>query len=280
MNAEMIQSRFAVMNNAYAAYSFDYYLDSLAELGLNQIDLWGGVQHFDPFDGDSGYVAAFRSRIRRRGMRIIAYTPELLAYPFNFASPDQRVRKESVAYARRNIEICAELECPLMLLSPGWGLLDVPIADSRAWSDDCLAQLGDSAQSYGVQLALEHLTPQSSNLLTCRDAVVDTLNRIGHPMLGAVLDLGQMSLFGERVEDYTQTLGERLVHVHIMDGDPACHLAFGDGILPLEEYFKALTEAGYRGCLTLEINDGRYARNPHGALQQCVDALRKWSVTA
>lgn len=43
MNAEMIQSRFAVMNNAYAAYSFDYYLDSLAELGPNQIDLWGGV---------------------------------------------------------------------------------------------------------------------------------------------------------------------------------------------------------------------------------------------
>ena len=30
------------MNNAYAAYSFDYFLDSMDALGLNQIDLWGG----------------------------------------------------------------------------------------------------------------------------------------------------------------------------------------------------------------------------------------------
>ena len=268
------------MNNAYAAYSFDYFLDSMDALGLNQIDLWGGVQHFDPFDANPVNLAAFRSRMRNRGMRIIAYTPELLAYPFNFASPDRRVRENSVAYARRNIEICAELECAVMLLSPGWGLLDVPIDESRAWSDDCLAQLAEYAQGRGVQLALEHLTPQSSNLLTSRDALVATLNRIQHPSLGAVLDLGQMSLFGERVEDYTQALGERLVHVHIMDGNPACHLAFGDGILPLEEDFKALMDAGYDACLTLEINDGRYAADPHGALQKCVDMLAKWSVTA
>lgn len=280
MDAENIRSRFAVMNNAYAAYSFDSFLNSMDALGLNQIDLWGGVQHFDPFDARASSIAAFREKVRRRGMRIIAYTPELLAYPFNFASPDRCVRARSVAYARRNIEICAELECPMMLLSPGWGLLDVPIGQSRAWSDDCLTSLADDAQRCGVRLVLEHLTPQSSNLLTSLASLVDTLDRIRHPMLGAVLDLGQMSVFGECVEAYAQALGERLMHVHIMDGDPARHLALGDGILPLEEDFRALMEAGYDGYLTLEINDGRYADRPHEALEQCVKALTNWSVIA
>ena len=163
-----------------------------------------------------------------------------------------------------------------MLVSPGWGLLDVPREESRAWSDECLFRIAEAASSYGIRLALEHLTPQSSNLLTsCRD-VTDTLDRIGHPSLAAVLDLGQMSVFGEHVSDYIRLLGAKLVHVHVMDGAPARHLAFGDGILPVEEMLRELEASGYTGRYTLEINDGRYAARPHEALAQCVREMAGW----
>lgn len=266
------------MNNAYAAYSFEYFLGSLERLGLSKIDLWGGAQHFNPHTATEEAVRTFKAKLNRRGVRIAAYTPELLAYPYNFASVDKRVRRESVRYGLKNLEIASEIESPLMLISPGWGLLDVPFTKSRAWSDECLAQLADAAQSYGVKLILEHLTRESSNLLTNCAAVSDTVRRIGHPALGAVLDLGQMSLFGEKVADYTDALGEKLLHVHIMDGDPSCHLAFGDGVLPLEDYHQELVKRGYGGVFTLEINDGRYAARAHEALEQSVDALINWGV--
>lgn len=61
MEQPRIRERFSVMNNAYRAYSFSYFLDSMQRLGLDQIDLWGGYQHFDPFPAGPSYLRAFRA---------------------------------------------------------------------------------------------------------------------------------------------------------------------------------------------------------------------------
>ena len=86
MEQPRIRERFSVMNNAYRAYSFSYFLDSMQRLGLDQIDLWGGYQHFDPFSAGPSYLRAFREELSVRQMKLICYTPEILGYPFNFAS--------------------------------------------------------------------------------------------------------------------------------------------------------------------------------------------------
>lgn len=276
MNHKTLRENFAVMNNAYAKYSFDYFLDSLKRLGINKIDLWGGVQHFDPFAATEKSISEMKSRLTEQGMEIITYTPELLAYPYNFASPDRKVRKMSVDFAVRNLDIAQAFGVDTMLISPGWGLLDLPVETSRKYSMDCISRIAEAARERGICLLLEHLTPQSSNLLYSVRAVQEMIESVNHPALCAVLDLGQMSVFGEKVSDYISALGSKLRHIHIMDGSPSCHLAFGDGILPLEDYWKELRASGYKGYYTLEINDGRYAGRPHEALQKCIDALLKW----
>ena len=43
MEQPRIRERFSVMNNAYRAYSFSYFLDSMQRLGLDQIDLWAAA---------------------------------------------------------------------------------------------------------------------------------------------------------------------------------------------------------------------------------------------
>lgn len=277
MREETIRSRFAVMNNAYAAYSFPYFLDSLDRLGLRKIDLWGGIQHFDPHSATPRKLQNLKREIAAREMEIVAYTPELLAYPYNFASPEARTRRESVRYARLNVEIAAALGIGLMLISPGWGLLDIPFSQSWAWARDCISEIAIAAEALGVRLILEHLTPQSSNLLTNALALGRMLTQVNSRALGAVLDLGQMSVFGETVSDYERICKDRLWHVHIMDGAPEGHLAFGDGALPVEAYWRELNARGYAGCFTLEINDGRYRNCPHEALERCVNVLKRWS---
>lgn len=276
MNIEKIASTFSVMNNAYAYYSFDFYLESLEKLGFAKVDLWGGVQHFDPYHTDSAYVTGMRCKLVEHGMSIVAYTPEILAYPYNIACKDAEVREKSVAYIERNIVIAAQLEAPVMLVSPGWGLWDWSRDEAWKWSADSLKTLSRAAETYGVRLALEHLTVQSSNLLNCAEDVRKMVSLVESPYFGAALDLGQMSVFGETVSDYFQVLKDKIYMVHMMDGQPGGHLALGDGILPLREYYAALQEYGYQGPITLEINDGRYAGDPHCALKQCVAVLQQW----
>ena len=263
------------MNNAYSCYTFQYFLDSAEALGLTRIDLWGGVQHFDPYCAETR-CAALRRQLKERGMSVVAYTPEILAYPYNIAAEDREVRTASVAYIERNIVTAVRLGVSVMLVSPGWGVWDQPEEEARKWSMDSLASLARTAEVCGIRLALEHLTIQSSNLLHCVSDVQKMVSAIGNPYFGAALDLGQMSVFGERVSDYFQALGDKIFIVHMMDGQPGGHLAFGDGILPLEDYYAQLQEFGYQGPITLEINDGRYARNPHRAVEQCIRALQGW----
>ena len=124
MEQPRIRERFSVMNNAYRAYSFSYFLDSMQRLGLDQIDLWGGYQHFDPFSAGPSYLRAFREELSVRQMKLICYTPEILGYPFNFASAYAEIRARSLAYCCKNIELASELEVPLMLVNPGWGVWD------------------------------------------------------------------------------------------------------------------------------------------------------------
>ncbi len=36
----------AAMNMHYARYSLDYFFDSIARLGFDRFELWGGAPHF------------------------------------------------------------------------------------------------------------------------------------------------------------------------------------------------------------------------------------------
>lgn len=151
MEQREIKECFAVMNNAYSRYSFPYFLQSMEKLGLKLVDLWGGIQHFNPFLADRAYIEKMKENLRARGMRIAAYTPEILAYPFNFASRDREVQKASLEYCRKNIQIAAELAAPVMLISPGYGLWDEPYEESFARSLESMRQAARIAETYGVQ---------------------------------------------------------------------------------------------------------------------------------
>ncbi|MFA6941378.1 MAG: TIM barrel protein, partial [Clostridiaceae bacterium] len=75
--------------------------------------------------------------------------------------------------------------------------------------------------------------------------------------------------------DYFRALGKDLVHIHFIDGKPRGHLAWGDGILPLEKYVESLNSNNYEGYLTLEITDSGYLLNPEKAVGKSIEKLKK-----
>ena len=87
------------------------------------------------------------------------------------------------------------------------------------------------------------------------------------------VDTIPMALADETLEDYIKTLGNKLIHVHFIDGAPRGHLAWGDGILNLESYLKQLDDCDYSRYLTLEITDGRYYMEPWKSLEKSAEKL-------
>lgn len=77
-----------------------------------------------------------------------------------------------------------------------------------------------------------------------------------------MLDTCQVCLVNEYVKNYFEELGDKLIHIHIVDGVPGGHLAFGDGNIPLEEFVKTAEQYNYKGMLSMEISDRRYFFNP------------------
>ena len=280
MEKQRIRERFAVMNNAYRRFPFAYFLDSMERLGLRWIDLWGGWPHLYAPEMTDRKLAQLRREMESRGLEVAAYTPEVLAYPYDLAAEDARLRRRSVEYMKLNLEIADALGSPLMLVGPGFCPWDTPREEAFQRLEDSLAELLEYGAAMSVGIAVEHLTTASSNLVNRPGDLARILRGLekqpGAGHLGCVLDLGQMSIFGDTVPGYFEVLGEKIWIVHMMDGNPELHLAFGDGILPMETYYHQVNLAGYRGTITLEINDRRYLPEPHLAISRCVAAMEEW----
>lgn len=266
--------RVAGSNFAYQHLPLERCLDDLADLGRTAVELWGVAPHAHvPWLDDDG-ARRIRSAASARGLRIACFTPEQVAYPVNIASPDPRLRAESVAMFRRAAELATELGADLLFLTSGRGGEDEPRAAGWARSVDAVGTIADHAARLGLECVLEPLQRVESNLVTTAADAQRMLDEVATPNLGVVLDTVAAAAAGETVDDYFALLGGSVRHVHLVDGAPTGHLAWGDGELPLAEIVAALENHGYSGLATVELfGDGSYARDPRPALERSLAAI-------
>ena len=145
----------------------------------------------------------------------------------------------------------------------------------EAWNRaaENLYALGDVAAHYGVTLALEVLRRDESNLVYDLESLRRMLSELSHKQIGGMIDTIPMALAGESPKQYLDALGDRLVHIHFIDGAPRGHLAWGDGVLDMQQYLQELEAYGYQNYLSLEITDGRYYMDPSASVRQSIERL-------
>lgn len=274
MRHEAVTKRFSGMNIHYFRHDFRRFLRDLLELELTRVELWGGMPHLSPDDADTAEVASIRRQIADHGLSLICFTPEQCLYPINLASDHPRTRARSLAYFNRSLEIATELAAPELLVTAGWSYADTDPAEGWNRARDALGQLAARAETLGVGLLLEPLSRTKSNLITTADDLVRMRGEIASPAVGAILDLNAMAAAGDTPQDYLARFGSDLRHVHLCDGTPEGHLAWGDGALPMREHLDALLDGGYAGSFTFELVTQAYWLDPRSALERCVVAAR------
>jgi fructoselysine 3-epimerase len=261
-------------NFAYQHLPLETFLDDMVDLDRRRLELWGIAPqfHIPQLDGDQ--LRTVRRQLDERQLQVHCVTAEQVMYPVNIASSIPWLRDDSIALFRRAAEVCAELEAPLLFLTPGRGFEREGSRSAWHRSVDAVGDIAGYADSLGVGCVLEPLQRVESNLVNNSHALRRMIDDIAAPNLGAVLDTVAMAAAGETVTDYYNNLGSLIRHVHLVDGRPTGHLAWGDGELPLADYVADLDAAGYTGLFTFELfGDGTYAFNPRAALERCLTAF-------
>ena len=268
------RKQISLMNIQYKYFPLTLFLDDAQRLGVENVELWGGAPHFYMEDMTYREIRAVDKEIRSRRLNLVCYTPEQCVYPINLASGQPDTRRRSQKFFENSIRAASELGAGKVLVTSGTGYFDGSNREEAwKWAGEGLYALGEMAADYGITLALEVLRTDESNLVHDLPSLLKMLEELNHPSIGGMIDTIPMALAGERPAQYLKVLGNRLIHIHFIDGAPRGHLAWGDGVLDLEGYLEELDAYLYKGYLSLEITDGRYFMNPSDSAKRSVEKL-------
>ena len=86
----------APMNIHFVQFPLEYFLDTVAALELERIELWGGGPEVCIDTLSFFRVQQIKKMVAQRKLKIACFTPETCFYPINLASPDQETRSRSL----------------------------------------------------------------------------------------------------------------------------------------------------------------------------------------
>lgn len=180
-------------------------------------------------------------------------------WQFNFASPDSADRRKSEELTLRMLDQAAALEAGAVLIIPAVvGKHDEPTprvsyADALQATSEALSRLRHEAEVRRVALALENVW---NRFLLSPIETADLIDRVNSPWVGVYFDVGNVMPFGYP-QDWIETLGGRILRVHLKDYDLGvpgvdgfCRL--GEGSVDWTAVMRTLRNAGYDGPLTYE----------------------------
>lgn len=258
----------SVMGTSYVHHSFEYFLDSMCELGIHGIDLWGAEPFYCRLDYPDSHSAMQRLRKMRaemeaRDQRVTIYTPETLGYPFNFSDPNPALTLRTIEYFKWAFEDAHVLGCNRVFINSGSGLRDLSREESLKRCVDTFRVILDLAEAEDIIVPLEQLQPYESNLVVRLEDVRHMLEAVGSPNLRVCVDLTAMEVQGEDLEQYFDAFGDKVEWIHYSDSH---HEVVGSGAYgrdKLAGFIRTLEDHDFENGIDLEINDSIYWEDPH-----------------
>lgn len=263
-------------NFGFQHYPFAEVARIMRGFGVSEIELWGIAPHLDLFHADAARLKEVQQILADNDLSVRCLTPEQVLYPINIASGDDAYREASIQLFCKAADLCAELGARHLFLTPGRGFENEPA--ERAWerSAEALARIANHAAGQGIRCLLEPLQRHESNIAHSAADLNRLLDMVSAPNMDVVLDMVAMACAGDTVADYVRLFGDRVAHVHVVDGTPSGHLVWGDGNLPLAGYLQDLAQVGYRGALSFEpFGDGSYALDPVAAWERNMTEIKR-----
>jgi len=207
---------------------------------------------------DQATCRSYGQQVRDAGLHVASLATGLF-WQTHYGSDDPETRQKAYDLTLSILDRAAWLGAEAILVIPAvvgaWNAAtpSVRYADALNRSFETLHRLAYEAEQRGVILAVENVW---NRFLLSPVELADLIDRVNSPWVGAYLDVGNVLAFGFP-QDWIDTLGRRIVRVHLKDYDLSnpgiegfCPL--GEGSVDWPAVMAALSRAGYDGPLTYE----------------------------
>jgi sugar phosphate isomerase/epimerase len=266
--------RFCICNELFGDWPFGKAFAVAADCGYRGLEI-------APFtiDTDVRRVSESRRREVRRqaetaGLSIVGLH-WLLAKTkgFHLTSPEPAVRRDTAGYLAALARFCADLGGHLLIfgspkqrnLLPGVGR-----AEALRFAADVIEQLLPVLEETKTTLALEPLSPRTTNFLKTAAETAELIDMVDSPRCQLNLDCLAMSSESKRIPDLIRANREHLVHFHANDPNAK---GPGFGELDFVPLFRTLNEIDYRGWISVEVFD--YSPGPERLARESVAYMRR-----
>lgn len=270
------RDQIAAMNWHYRRFSLDYFLDTVERIGYTAVAIWAGPPFFHIDSEGFEDPKPLLKKLRNHHLRCASLTAVASQELYQIGVSGKAHMRDAVRYFINGARVAAELETDLLTANPGHGYYDEARSDSWNRAVDTLGRVCDGCAQYGVKVTVEGLRPPETRTAWTLSHIKQLLMDVNRPNCLPMIDTTAMAVNGETVWDWFHAFGGNIANTHFVDAAPAGHLAWGDGILPLEDMLRCINRYGYSGPLGLEITDRRYFADPGQANEQCFRVLSQY----
>jgi sugar phosphate isomerase/epimerase len=220
---------------------------------------------------------------RRRQLRAQAETEGLTVVGLHWllarteglhlTSPDLTTRRRTSDYLADLARLCRDLGGSIMVLgSPQQRRLlpGVTPTDADACAHDVIVNALPALEETGVRLCLEPLAPAETDFWNTCAEVAAFADRLAHPNVTLQLDVKAMASESVPVPDLVRRHGTRAGHFHANDPN---RRGPGFGNTDFRPIFHALADAGYGGCVSVEVFD--YSPDPETIARRSLEYMRR-----
>lgn len=253
----------------------------MANAGLTGLEIAPGLffhEAADPFAPDTASAEQAVREAEAFGLSLVSMQSLLFGVSGAglFDGPEARARL-TIGLIRA-IDLAGRFGIPnLVFGSPAQRRVPDHMAMSQALDEaaDFFRAAGDHASRAGTKIAIEaNPAAYGTNFLTHLEDARSFVERVDHPAIVAILDLGAMHMNGEfdSVPARVPMLIERLNHVHVSEPQLAPAPADAAALAPV---LKALRRAQYAKAISIEMKRPEGAMTDvEGALSRLVEAAR------
>lgn len=260
---------YVALDSVIESWPTDKVIGTLVGLGFASVD-WSS-HHFDPLAQPASDFVELVATTRGAGLEV----PQLLV-PEDFVTSNDALREERLQRVLSGIAAAALSNVRSVGLTTGphpWSKdaltvgSDVTEAQAWEWASDAMVRIVECANELDVLVSLE---PVWGSIVDSGAALQRMLEQA--PGLGVTFDPSHLVLSGDDIPAWVRTWKDNIVHVHLkdcfgtrgMDGETFFFPLLGEGHVPWENVFQALSDIGYDGYMSIEAESYRLLQQGYG----------------
>jgi sugar phosphate isomerase/epimerase len=255
--------RLAFSTNAFVRFPLGHALDAIAASGFEGVEILADVPHAYPDNISSEQCENIRHQIDRLRLLVsnvnvncsFGYWKDAPPEPYfepSLISPNPRHRADRIRLIGNAMKIARTLGAANISITSGRMLAGMrPDLAAKQFAQS-LAQVLEMADQSGINVGVEC---EPGLFVEYVEELRQWIDRIGHPRLGANLDIGHCQVIGESIPAAIELLADRIWNIHVEDipGRKHYHLIPGQGTIDWNAVRMALKKINYQRFLTVEL---------------------------